>query len=186
MPDLMVSVTPDPRRMAPPNSQIDATSTACRKDKARAATLVAKELATSLAPIPHATKKARKIEQTKIHCERGTTECQVSNVWRWRERGGAPKGYLHGACPGRNEVMRTFPPERLAALRRRYRVYNVQCSRSKPLLGMYRLQFTPQLSIQETTSSRFSLGVPTLQERSGVATRMELFVFRTEICVNCI
>lgn len=82
--------------------------------------------------------------------------------------------------------MRTFPPERLAALRRRSRVYNVQCSRSKPLLGMYRLQFTPQLSIQETTSSRFSLGVPTLQERSGVATRMELFVFRTEICVNCI
>jgi len=51
--------------MDPPNSQIAATSTACRSDNAFEPTDVAKEFATSLAPIPHATKMARKMEHTK-------------------------------------------------------------------------------------------------------------------------
>ena len=63
----IVDVTPEPSSMAPPNSKIAATMTACRSDSALEPTEVANELATSLAPIPHATKRARKIEQTKIH-----------------------------------------------------------------------------------------------------------------------
>jgi hypothetical protein len=51
--------------MAPANSKIPATSTACFSESAFEPTEVAKELATSLAPIPHATKNARKMEHTK-------------------------------------------------------------------------------------------------------------------------
>lgn len=50
MPDLMVSVTPDPKRTAPPNSHTEATNMACRSVRALAPTDVPKALATSLAP----------------------------------------------------------------------------------------------------------------------------------------
>ena len=53
IPDLIVSVTPEPRRTAPPNSQNEATMIACFKVSALAPTEVPKALATSLAPIPY-------------------------------------------------------------------------------------------------------------------------------------
>jgi len=46
----IVSVTPDPRRTAPRNSKMAATTMTCFKVRALAPTVVPKALATSLAP----------------------------------------------------------------------------------------------------------------------------------------
>lgn len=63
MPPLMVSVTDAPRRTAPPNSMIAATKIAWPMVRALAPTEEAKELATSLAPMPKA--QARETMQEK-------------------------------------------------------------------------------------------------------------------------
>lgn len=58
IPSLIVSATPEPNKSAPKNSVKQATMQACPRDKDPDDTEVAKELATSLAPIPYASIKA--------------------------------------------------------------------------------------------------------------------------------
>lgn len=67
MPLRMVLVTCEPSKTAPRNSKTPARITACLIVRAFAPTEVAKALATSLAPIPKAAKKAPKAPTIRIH-----------------------------------------------------------------------------------------------------------------------
>ncbi|CAM9362734.1 unnamed protein product, partial [Ectocarpus sp. 12 AP-2014] len=66
MPERMVLVTCEPRNTAPRNSKIPASTTAWRRVRALAPTEVEKALATSLAPMPKAAKKAPKVPTMRI------------------------------------------------------------------------------------------------------------------------
>ena len=64
-PPLIVSTTPAPMSTEPRNSQMPATTIACFIVSALAPTEEPNALATSFAPMPQATKRERKMEQTK-------------------------------------------------------------------------------------------------------------------------